>query len=47
MAGTTTPRASCDGQGPGRDGMLFDPLFMRCLIDHGQARWTDGQDPWR
>lgn len=41
------PRApSCEGQGPGRDGMLFDPLFMKCLIDHGQGRWKNGQTPW-
>jgi predicted acylesterase/phospholipase RssA len=41
------PRApSCEGQGPGRDGMLFDPLFMRCLVDHGRRRWDNGQTPW-
>lgn len=41
------PRApSCEGQAPGRGGMLFDPLFMKCLIDHGQGRWANGQTPW-
>ncbi len=41
------PRApSCEGQAPGRGGMLFDPLFMKCLIDYGQGRWADGQTPW-
>ncbi|MGE0665659.1 MAG: patatin-like phospholipase family protein [Sphingomonadales bacterium] len=37
---------ACEGQGPGRGGMLFDPPFMRCLVDYGQRRWQNGQTPW-
>jgi predicted acylesterase/phospholipase RssA len=38
---------SCEGQEPGRGGMLFDPAFMRCLVDYGRRRWADGFTPWQ
>lgn len=39
--------AGCDGARPGRDSRIFDPVFMRCLIAVGEARWANGGTPWR
>jgi predicted acylesterase/phospholipase RssA len=45
---TNTYTADAKGHdcGAAKDGAIFDPTFMACLIDRGEKTWTQGS-PWK